>query len=145
MRQACGRRAAVRFYLSCWLVWVCVIKLSHLGKNNGNPYLMCENKSILHMYCCGTRKSHPRTRIIRQKRGSAEIPPEDQNNSSETRLCRVSDEIILVRGWDFLVPQQYIMMDTFSRPVCDCLRFYMNSVSSAFFFLEFLRLFQSKK
>ena len=30
-------------------------------------------KSILHMYCCGTRKSHPRTRIIRQKRGSAEF------------------------------------------------------------------------
>ena len=117
-----------------------------------------ENKSILHMYCCGTRKSHPRTRIIRQKRGSAEflkklfgseggislshnntsyvllwdkeIPPEDQNNSSETRLCRVSEEIIRVRGWDFLVPQQYIMMDTFSRPICDFLRFYMNSVSS---------------
>ena len=32
-----------------------------------------EIKSILHMYCCGTRKSHPRTRIIRQKRGSAEF------------------------------------------------------------------------
>ena len=32
--------------------------------------LVCENKSILHMYCCGTRKSHPRTWII----------------SSETRL-----------------------------------------------------------
>ena len=47
------------------------------------------------------------------------IPSEDQNNSSETRLCRVSDEIIQVRGWDFFVPQQYIMMDTFSRPVCD--------------------------
>ena len=30
-------------------------------------------KSILHMYCCGTRKSHPKTRIIRQKRGSAEF------------------------------------------------------------------------
>ena len=60
-----------------------------------------------------------------------EIPPEDLNNSSETRLCRVSDEIIRVRGWDFLVPQQYIMMVTFSRPVCDFLRFYMNSVSSA--------------
>ena len=60
-----------------------------------------------------------------------EIPPEDQNNSSETRLFRVSDEIIQVRGWDFLVPQQYIMMDTFSRPLFDFLRFYMNSVSSA--------------
>ena len=72
-----------------------------------------------------------------------EIPPEDQNNSLETRLCRVSDEIIQVRGWDFLVPQQYIMMDTFSRPLCDILRFYMNSVSSAYF-LDFFRLFQSK-
>ena len=30
-------------------------------------------KSILHMYCCGTRKSHPRTRIICEKRGSAEF------------------------------------------------------------------------
>ena len=36
------------------------------------------------------------------------------------------------------------MMDTFSRPVCDFLRFYMNSVSSAYF-LDFLRLFKSKK
>ena len=30
-----------------------------------------KNKSILHMYCCGTRNSHPGTRIIRQKRGSS--------------------------------------------------------------------------
>ena len=70
------------------------------------------------------------TRIIRQK------------------LCLVSDEIIQVRGWDFLVQQQYIMMDTFSRPLCDFLRFYMNSVSSAcffFFFFFFFRLFKSKK
>ena len=66
-----------------------------------------------------------------------EIPPEDQNNSSETRLCRVSDEIIQVRGWEILVPQQYIMMDTFSRPICDILRFYINSVSSAYFFRFF--------
>ena len=60
-------------------------------------------------------------------------PTKDQNNSSETRLCRVSDEIIQVRGLDFLVPQQYIMMDTFSRPLFEFLRFYMNSVSSAYF------------
>ena len=66
-----------------------------------------------------------------------EIPPEDQNNLSEKRLCGVSDEIIQVRGRDFLVPQQYIMMDTFSRPLCDVLRFYMNSVSSAYFFRFF--------
>ena len=64
----------------------------------------CGSKNILHMYCCGTRKSHPRTRIICQKRG----------------------------------PQQYIMMDTFSRPLCDFLRFYMNSVSSAQFFRFFV-------
>ena len=36
-------------------------------------FYSCETKSILHMYCCGTRKSHPRTRIIRQKRGFAEF------------------------------------------------------------------------
>ena len=29
-----------------------------------------ETKSILHMYCYETRKSHPRTRIIRQKLGA---------------------------------------------------------------------------
>ena len=57
-----------------------------------------------------------------------EIPLEDQNNSSETRQSLVSDEIIQVRGWDFFVPQQYIMMDSFSRPaLSDFLRFYMNS------------------
>ena len=31
-----------------------------------------------------------------------EIQTEDQNNLSETGLCRVSDEIIRDRGWDFL-------------------------------------------
>ena len=35
-------------------------------------------------------------------------------------------------GGNFLVPQQCIMMDTFSRPHCNFLRFYMNSVSSAY-------------
>ena len=84
-------------------------------------YWVCEIKSILHMYKCGTRKSHPK----------------DRNNSSETRLCRVSDEIIQVRGWDFLVLQQYIMMDTFSRHLCEFLRFYMNFVSSTYFFRFF--------
>ena len=48
-----------------------------------------------------------------------EIPHEDQTNSSETRLYQVSDKIIRVRGWYLLVPQKYIMMDTFSRPLCD--------------------------
>ena len=36
------RRAVVRFYLSLGLVRVCEIKLSHMGKNNGNPDLVCE-------------------------------------------------------------------------------------------------------
>ena len=79
------------------------------------------------MYCCWTRKSHLRNRIICQKRGSAKFV-----------------KIIQVRGWDFLVPQQYIMMHTFSCPLFYFLRFYMNSVSSAYFF-RCLRLFQSKK
>ena len=104
----------------------CRIEISHprgrkfnQGRSMPRPWLNSdpegEIKSVRHMYCNGTRKSHPRTRIF----------------SSETRLCRVSDEIIQVRGWDFRVPQQYILMDTFSRPLCDFLRFYMNSVSSA--------------
>ena len=124
MRQKCYLTLATGrvWLISYWLPW---LRLTHMGSDVGQIVptvslhrdhsilyaLVCENKSILHMYCCGTRKSHPRTGIIRQKRGS-------------TRLCRVSDEIIQVRGWDFLVPQQYIMMDTFSRPVCEILRFY---------------------
>ena len=31
------------FYLSLGLVWVCEIEISHMGKNNGNPDLVCEN------------------------------------------------------------------------------------------------------
>ena len=45
-------------------------------------------KSTLHMYCCETR---------------IETPPEDQSNSSEMRLYRVSGQIVWVRGRDFLV------------------------------------------
>ena len=41
-----------------------------------------------------------------------EIPPEDQKNSSEMRLCRISDEIIQVRGWNFLVAYQYFFSPT---------------------------------
>ena len=45
-----GQRAAdVRlfvFYLSHGLVWVCDIELSHMGKNNGNPDLVCEKNLI---------------------------------------------------------------------------------------------------
>ena len=40
----CGQRAVVRFYLSLELVRLCEIKLSHKGKKNGNPDLVCDNK-----------------------------------------------------------------------------------------------------
>ena len=43
MRPACGRRAAVRFYLSQRLVRVCEIEISLVSKNNGNADLVCEN------------------------------------------------------------------------------------------------------
>ena len=33
-------------------------------------------------------------------------------NSSEMRLCRISDEIIHVRGWNFLVPFQDFFLPT---------------------------------
>ena len=46
---------------------------SHTPDRDFRCFYPCEIKSILHMNCCGTRKSHPRTRIIRQKRGSAEF------------------------------------------------------------------------
>ena len=59
-----------------------------------------------------------------------EVPSKDQNNSSETRLSLVSDEIIWVWGWDFLVPQQDIMMDTFSCPLCDSKGFLENIVQT---------------
>ena len=32
------------FYLSLGLVWACEIEISHMGKNNGNPDLVCEKK-----------------------------------------------------------------------------------------------------
>ena len=34
------------FYLSSGLARVCEIELSHMGKNNGNPDLVCENKHM---------------------------------------------------------------------------------------------------
>ena len=40
MRPACG----CLFYLSLGPVRVCEIEISHMGKNNGNPDLVCENK-----------------------------------------------------------------------------------------------------
>ena len=42
-----------------------------------------------------------------------EIPPENPNKSSS--------KSIWVRGWDFLVPQQYIIMDTFFSPIFEVL------------------------
>ena len=47
MWPACGRRAAVHFYLSLGLVRVCEIESSHMGKNNGNPNLVCEKSRSL--------------------------------------------------------------------------------------------------
>ena len=45
--------AAVRFfYLSHRLVLVYEIELSHMGKNNGNPDLMCEKKIAETPYWC---------------------------------------------------------------------------------------------
>ena len=41
--------------------------------------------------------------------------PEDQNNSSEMRLLT---KLFGFQGWDFFVPQQYIMEDTFYCPLC---------------------------
>ena len=40
--STCGKRAVFFFYLSLGLVWVCEIEISHMGKNNGNPDLVCE-------------------------------------------------------------------------------------------------------
>ena len=56
--STCGQRAAVRIYLSLGLVWVCEIEISHMGKNNGHPNLVCDNfLSHPHthdgfLYCC---------------------------------------------------------------------------------------------
>ena len=43
MRSAFDQRAAVRF----GLVWVCEVQLSKMGKNNGNPDLVCETFNSL--------------------------------------------------------------------------------------------------
>ena len=51
MRPACGRRAAILFYLSLvGLVRVCDVEYSHMGKNVGNPDLVCENIGITHVF-----------------------------------------------------------------------------------------------
>ena len=45
--STCDQRVAdvqlLVFYLSHGLIQVCEIELSHMGKNNGNPNLVCEN------------------------------------------------------------------------------------------------------
>ena len=41
MPPACG---CLFFYLSLGLVCLCEIEFSHMGRNNGNPNLVCENK-----------------------------------------------------------------------------------------------------
>ena len=46
MQPACGRNAALHFYLSHGLVRVCEIEFSHSSKNNGNPNLVCEKINI---------------------------------------------------------------------------------------------------
>ena len=42
----CGQRAAVLFYHS-QIVWVCEIELSHMGKNNRNPDLVCQKEEVI--------------------------------------------------------------------------------------------------
>ena len=44
-RRAAGVRLFV-FYCSVSLVWVYEIELSHMGKNSGNPNLVCENNTF---------------------------------------------------------------------------------------------------
>ena len=43
------------FYLSLRLVWVCEIEISHMGKNNGNPDLVCDNR-LSHLSRLGDRR-----------------------------------------------------------------------------------------
>ena len=43
MQPVCRRCAAVRFYLLHGLERVCEIEISHMGKNNDNPDLVCKN------------------------------------------------------------------------------------------------------
>ena len=86
-----------------------------------------EIKSILHMYCCGTRKSHQRTRMIRQKRGYAKFL---------TKLFRSKGGISLSHNntsWWILFLAHFVTFKGF-----------MWILSVPHNFLDFLRLFQSK-
>ena len=73
-----------------------------------------------------------------------EIPSEDQNNPSETRLSQVCDGIIWVWVWNYIVQQQFIIMNTIYLPtvifkVVDLNEFYQ------FFHEEILFLHQKNK
>ena len=70
------------------------------------------------MYCCGTMKSHQRTRIIRQKRGSAEFltklfRSEDGISLSHnnTPMMDHVDGISRSRGWDKEIPHGVLLLD----------------------------------
>ena len=74
--------------------------------------------------------------------GEKEFKPSDPNNFVRNEAELVSDEIIWVLGWYFLVTQQFIMMDTFSCPLWDY--FKVLYVLCRFRIkLDFLLLFQS--
>ena len=50
VRQVSDQPRAVLFYLSHGLVGVCEIEISHMGKNNENPDLVCQNKMLYSHY-----------------------------------------------------------------------------------------------
>ena len=56
-----------------------------------------------------------------------------------------SNGIIRVRGWDFLVPLQYIRIDTFSRPLCAFFKVLYDFCQFRMEKIDFLCLFQSEK
>ena len=45
--STCSLHLPVCFYLSLGLVWVCEIEIYHIGKNKGNPDVVCEKMSCL--------------------------------------------------------------------------------------------------
>ena len=72
MRPVCGQCAAsvlptcscsFFFYLSYWLVRVCEIELSHMGKNNRNPHLVCE-KFLIFILRGPEELSHPNIVLV---------------------------------------------------------------------------------
>ena len=72
-----------------------------------------EKVSIM-MFCCGTRKSHHRTRIIRQKRGSASFVSDELFWSSgeiSEKSLEVSDELFWFSS-EISLSQNNTYMDT---------------------------------